>query len=187
MACRGVLPDGNQCDAADRHTDPATGLCGACGAPESKALVPVGSTGLMADPGLDVLCRELPPKAHEFLKAYVETLTIDEGSEVAGISRQSHYYWKKNVPGYREVFEVAQCEVKDRWRRIYSDKTKNGLTERMYDADGNLKHTRIREDAGLLKAQLIAVDPDTYSPDRSKNSDVIITIVQNQEWTDAGS
>ena len=87
MTCRGIRPDGNQCDAPDRHTDPATGLCGSCGAPESTALVPVGSTDLMADPEVDALFTALHPRAREFLKAYMETLTIVEAAEVVGISR----------------------------------------------------------------------------------------------------
>ena len=51
----------------------------------------------------------------------------------------------------------------------------------MYDADGNLKHRRIRQDASLLKMQLMAVDPDTFSPERSKHSNVNIVVVQNKE------
>ena len=185
MACNGIRPDGGQCDAPDEYVNPATELCGSCGAPESKALVPVGSTGLMADPSVNALYSALQPHMREVLKAYMETLTIAQAAEVVGVSRQSHYYWLKHTPGYREVFEVAEREVADEWRRIYAERTKNGLKEWMYDADGNLKHTRIREDAGLLKMQMMAVDPDTYNPERSKNSDVIITIVQTQEWTDA--
>ena len=98
-----------------------------------------------------------------------------------GVSRQSHYYWLENATGYREVFEVAELEVRDQWRRIYADRTKTGLKERMYDADGNLKHTRIREDAALLKMQMMAVDPDTFVPERNNNTNVIINVIQAKE------
>ena len=170
-----------KCDAPDEYVNPATGLCGSCGAPESTALVSVGSTDLMADPEVDALYTALQPHMREFLKAYMETLTIVEAAEVVGVSRQSHYYWVSNTPGYREVFEVAELEVRDQWRRIYADRTKTGLTERTYDADGNLKHTRIREDAALLKMQMMAVDPETYNPERSKDSNANIVIVQSKE------
>ena len=79
------------------------------------------------------------------------------------------------------MFEVAELEVRDQWRRIYADRTKTGLTERTYDADGNLKHTRIREDAALLKMQMMAVDPETYNPERSKDTNVSIVVVQSKE------
>ena len=170
-----------QRDAPDEYLNPGTGLCGSCGAPESAPLVPVGSTDLMADPEVDMLYAALQPHMREFIKAYMETLTIVEAAEVVGISRQSHYYWTEHVPGYREVFEVAELEVRDQWRRIYADRTKKGLTERTYDADGNLKHTRIREDASLLKMQMMAVDPETYNPERSKDTNVNIVVVQNKE------
>ena len=181
MTCRGIRPDGNQCDAPELYVSPETGLCGSCGAPESTALVPVGSTDLMADPEVDALYSALQPHMREFLKAYMETLTIVEAAEVVGISRQSHYYWLDNTPGYREVFEVAELEVRDQWRRIYADRTKTGLTERTYDSDGNLKHTRIREDAALLKMQMMAVDPDMYNAERRKDSSVTIVVVQGRE------
>ncbi len=123
----------------------------------------------------------LQPHAREFIIAYMETLTIVEAAEVVGVSRQSHYYWLENAPGYRDVFEVAELEVRDQWRRIYADRTKTGLTERTYDADGNLKHTRIREDAALLKMQMMAVDPEMYNPERRNDTNVIINVVQAKE------
>ena len=135
----------------------------------------------MADPKVDVLYAALQPHMREFIKAYMETLTIVEAAEVVGVSRQSHYYWSKHAPGYREVFEVAELEVRDQWRRIYADRTKTGLTERTFDADGNLKHTRIREDAALLKMQMMAVDPDTYNPEKSTGSNVTIVVTQVKE------
>ena len=156
-------------------------MCTLWGTQETTALVPVGSTGLMADPEMDVLYQALQPHMRDFIKAYMETLTIVEAAGVVGISRQSHYYWTEHVPGYREVFEVAELEVRDQWRRIYADRTKAGLTERTYDADGNLKHTRIREDAALLKMQMMAVDPDMYNAERRKDSNVTIVVVQSRE------
>ena len=124
MTCRGIRPNGNQCDAPEQYVSPETGLCGSCGAPASTALVPVGSTSLMADPEVDALYSALQPHMRDFIKAYMETLTIVEAAEVVGISRQSHYYWSQHTPGYREVFDVAELEVRDQWRRIYADRTK---------------------------------------------------------------
>ena len=106
MTCKGIRPDGNQCTCPDEYT--RSGLCASCAAPETTALVPVGSTGLMADPAVDVLYAALQPHMREFIKAYMETLTMVEAAEVVGVSRQSHYYWAANTPGYRDVFEVAE-------------------------------------------------------------------------------
>ena len=63
MTCRGIRPNGNQCDAPEQYVSSETGLCGSCGAPESTALVPVGSTDMMADPEVDALYEALPLKA----------------------------------------------------------------------------------------------------------------------------
>ena len=109
MTCRGIRPDGNQCICPDEYT--SSGLCASCAAPESTALVPVGSTEMMADPEVAALYDGLQPKAQQFLRAFVETLSIDAGAEAAGVHRNSHYYWLKNTPGYREVFDVAIREV----------------------------------------------------------------------------
>ncbi len=181
MTCKGILPDGNQCDAPEQYVSSETGLCGSCGAPESAVLVPVGSTDMMADPEVEALHGELPPKAQALIRGYVETLTLDAGAEAAGVHRNSHYYWLKNTPGYREVFEVARMEVRDRWRRICSDRTERGLTERTYDADGSLKQTRVREDAALLKMQMQAVDPEMYNPEKSTGSSVTIIVHSRKE------
>ena len=160
---------------------PVTGLCASCGATESTALVPVGSTELMADEEQDVLYAPLQPHAREFLRAYVKTLTIADAADVVGIARSTHYNWLEKMPGYPEAFEYAQREAKDQWHAILKDRVNNGLEERLYDADGNLKHRRIRQDAALLKMQMMAVDPDTFAPERSKNSNVVIVLNETKE------
>ncbi len=141
----------------------------------------------MTDPAVATLYEALPPKAQAFLLAYMEDTTILGAADACGISRTSHYYWLEHTPGYREVHEVAEREVRDHWRRHFTDKAKNGLIERMYDADGNLKHTRIREDAALLKMQMMAVDPERYNPDRSRDNNVVIILNHTNEggWTEA--
>ena len=142
MTCKGIRPDGTHCTCPDEFT--VQGLCASCAAPESTGLVPIGSTELMAHPALDALYRELPPKAQAFPAAYTKTRTIKGGAEACGISRQSHYDWLKNAPGYDELFEVAERDVLDQWRHIYVERTEHGVTERTYDAEGNLKQTCLR-------------------------------------------
>ncbi len=181
MICKGTRPDGTPCNATDEYVSSETGLCWSCAAPESKALVPVAETVLMADPAVTTLYEALPPKAQAFLPAYMEDTTILGAADACGISRTSHYYWLENTAGYREVFEVAQREVVDHWRRHLADKAKNGLVERMYDADGNLKHTRIREDAALLKMHMMAVDPEMYNPEKSRDNNVVIILNERVE------
>ncbi len=169
----------------EEYLDQSTGLCASCAAPESKALVPVVSTALTTDEERDVLHAGLRPHAREFLRAFAETLTIADAADLVGVARSTHYKWLKNMPGYPEAFEYAQREAKDQWHAILKERVDNGLEELLYDGDGNLKHRRIRQDGALLKMQMMAVDPDTFNPDRSKNSDVTINILQKQEWVDA--
>ena len=131
----------------------------------------------------------MPEKCQAFLRAYIEAegeWTLVGAAAALGIHRNSHEYWKKKVPGYAEAYEKAKVEVKYMWRHYFAKKAKNGLEERMYNADGTLKYRRNREDAGLLKAHLMAIDPELYNPDRGKNSNVVINIVQQQEWTEPG-
>ena len=127
----------------------------------------------MADEDMDVLYAGLQPHAREFLRAFVKTLTIVDAADVVGIARSTHYKWLKNMPGYPEAFEYAQREAKDQWHAILKDRVDNGLEERLFDSDGNLKHRRIRQDAALLKMQMMAVDPDTFVPERNNNTNVI--------------
>ena len=128
----------------------------------------------------------LPPRARNFLRAYIETRTIKEAAEIVGMHRTTHNYWLKTLDGYPEAFAIAHQLVADYWNWFLDERVEKGLREQVFDADGNLKHTRFREDASLLKMRLMAVDPDTYNPERRKDSDVIINVIQNQEWTDAG-
>ena len=187
MTCKGVLLSGDECDAEDRHTDPATGLCGSCAAPKSMALVHVGGTTLLADPEIDAKYRGLPPRAQAFLTAYIGTLgKIADASRVAGVSRNMHRYWLRTVPDYPAVFEVAELDVKDQWADLYADVTENGLKEHTFDGDGNLKQLRVRQDAGLLKAKMQSVDPD-FAPDRDRHSgNVVIILNRTREggWVD---
>ena len=105
---------------------------------------------------------------------------------MVGISRQSHYYWLEHTPGYREVFEVAHRDVQDQADSALDELCERGLREQMFDADGNLKHTRLRQDAGLVKMRMMALNPDKYNPDRAGGSGgVTIVVSQRQEWVDA--
>ena len=183
MACRGIRPDGHECTCSDEFTDLETGLCASCAAPESTALVPVGSTDLMAHPELDALYKTMPPKVQAFINAYTKTHTIVKAAKAAGCHRNWHRYWMKNVPGYPELFEVVELDTLDHLRDLYADRVENGLKEMEYDADGNLKRTRIRQSEGLLKALMIAKDPE-FTPDKS-GTNIQINIVQKKEgWGD---
>ena len=187
MACKGTLPSGDQCDAPDHQLNPATGLCGSCGAPKSMALVHLGGTTLLADPDVEMKYNALPPKAQAFLTAFVATRgKIGEASKVAGVSRNMHRYWLKTVTDYPEVFEVARLDVVDQWRDFYADLAENGLAERTFDADGKLERTRVRQDAATAKAQLMSLDPD-FAPDRDRGSDNVVIILNHTNeggWTE---
>ena len=127
----------------------------------------------------------LPPRARNFLRAYIETRTIKGAAEIVGMHRTTHNYWLKTLDGYPEAFAIAHRVVADYWNWFLNERVEKGLREQVFDADGNLKHTRFRQDASLLKMRLMAVDPETYNPERGEHSNVIIEIVQIQEWTDA--
>ena len=129
-----------------------------------------------------VTSRELPPKAQTFLDAYTKTRTIKGGAEASGVFRQAHYNWLKNIPAYKELYEVAKRDVLDQWRAIYADRTENGLTERMYDAEGNLKHTRIRQSEGLLKAQMVAYRPGLHSGEGQGRQRRDCTQLEERRW-----
>ena len=178
MACKGMLPDGTRCTCPDEFT--VDGLCASCAAPDTTALVPIGSTDLIADPKMAALYQELPIKAQAFLDALTKTGTIAKAAKACGISRQSHYYWKENLAGYEELYEVAERDVLDQLRDTFADRVENGLTELEYDGEGKLKRTRIRQDAGLLKAQMIARDPD-FSADKGRNTNVVIVLNHTNE------
>ena len=127
----------------------------------------------------------IPFEQRKFLDAYIETKTITGASRVMNVGRMKHYYWMERVEGYPEAFEIAKIDVVDQWREIYSETTQRGLREELYDKDGNLKHTRYRQDAGLLKTLLTNIDPEfSVDGDRAKTIVVVVNRTNEGGWTE---
>lgn len=83
-------------------------------------------------------------------------------------------YWRKNDPIFREMWDAIDSAVNARWEQRAMEGADAGLREDIYDGDGKLKQTRVRQDSSLLQTVLKARNP-SY---REKNSDgVNITVV----------
>ena len=189
MTCKGIRPDGNQCDALDEYVSHETGLCWACAGPGSTALVPVGETALVAaDPTLPTFDENLPWQCVEWLQAFIATRYIGKAAAIVGVDRGTHRDWKKSVPGFEEAFEIALQDVRDQEFDLLGQDNEpgGGLKEVMYDGDGGIKYTRFRQSEGLRKMRLMALDPDRYNPERSNDQNVTIILQSRNEggWGD---
>ncbi len=107
---------------------------------------------------------------------------------MVGVDRGAHRHWKKTVPGFEEAFEVALQDVRDQeFDRLGQDKEPGGgLKEVMYDRDGGIKYTRFRQSEGLRKMRLMALDPDRYNPEKSRDNNVTLIVTSRNEggWGD---
>ena len=184
MACRAVQPDGTPCNAPDEYVSTETGLCWACAAPGSTALVPAGETALVVvDPTLPAFDETLPWRCVEWLQAFIKTRYIGQAAAMVGVDRGAHRHWKKTVPGFEEAFEIALQDVRDQEFDLLGQDNEpgGGLKEVMYDGDGGLKYTRYRQSEGLRKMRLMALDPDRYNPAKSTDSGVTIILQSVKE------
>ena len=184
MACRGIRTGGTQCDAPEQYVSSETGLCGSCGAPGSTALVTVGEKALAAeDPTLPTFDENLPWQCLEWLQAFVLTRYIGRAAAIVGVDRGTHRDWKKSVPGFEEAFEIALQNVRDQEFDLLGQDNEpgGGLKEVMYNGDGGIKYTRFRQSEGLRKMRLMALDPDRYVPDKSRDGDVTIILNHVEE------
>lgn len=139
-----------------------------------------------------VVADGLPHDCRRFLELFMRTRYICEAAAIMGISRNRHRRWMdpdktEYVPGFREAFEDALDDVRDQEYDLLGKGNERGLKEQVYDAEGNLKHTRFRQSEGLIKMRLQALDPDRYVHDKmGTNKTVVVVVNRTNEggWTE---
>ena len=132
---------------------------------------------------------ELPADCLLFLRLYVETRGIAKASKLMGIPRNKSRAWCGNelgrehekVPGFEEALEAAVKDIQDQNYELLGDISEKGLREQLFDAEGKLKHTRFRQSEGLIKMNLMALDPDRYAPERAASNNVVIVLNERVE------
>ena len=152
-------------------------------------MVPVGKALLVVeDPPLPAFDENLPWQCVEWLQAFIQTRYIGQAAAMVGVDRGAHRHWKNTVPGFEGAFEIALQDVRDQeFDRLGQDNEPGGgLKEVMLDGEGNVKYTRLRQSEGLRKMRLMALDPDRYNLEKSKDSNVVIVLNQRNEggWGD---
>ena len=139
----------------------------------------VGS--LTDEPGWDAVYAGLRPRARDFLTAFREVGTVTAAADLIGISRQTHYKWKRSDPLYADAFKLALREVNDALEALLHERVQNGLREERYDAEGNLMYYRIRHDPSLMKMLLQSRMPERYGRDGHAGEQITIIIQDVRE------
>jgi hypothetical protein len=85
-------------------------------------------------------------------------------------------YWRDVLPGFRTAYDYITASVNARWEAVAEARTLQGFTERTYDAEGELRQTRVREDPATLARVLAARMPERYGQDRGSNVNVTVLI-----------
>ena len=139
-------------------------------------------------PGRDLTSEELEklkglrvrlPNALAWLKGYALTGRKEKAAGLAGVSSSAHGYWLKTDPVFAEVYKDLVEEVRIVGNDMAMDRVEMGFADRMYNGDGELVGTRMRQDAGFTSKWLASIDPQWRS--NEKNDEVVITIRRTEE------
>lgn len=97
-----------------------------------------------------------------FLRELAATCNITAAAAKAGHHRGSFYRLRNQDAGFAEQWAEALAEAVDRLEAEAFRLAAEGVTERTYNADGDLVSSRTREDPRLIQFLLSAHRPDVY-------------------------
>jgi len=108
----------------------------------------------------------LKPKQRAFLAAYAESASVTKAAKACGISRETHYEWKKE-PHYAAAFKEAELRAGDALEDEAVRRAKAGVLEPKFVSKGFGKgNTRylIRKYSDRLLLALLQVKKREYKP-----------------------
>jgi len=124
--------------------------------------------------------REISPFAPAYLTAWIYLGVKSKAAQAAGISSATVRTWTKRSDVWRQVEEFYAQEIRDRWNAIAQARGLVGFKEEVYDKEGNLKHTRVRQDPSFLARLMTSIDREGWRED-PKGQPVEIVIIQRNE------
>ena len=127
---------------------------------------------------LEVLHRVRVPSSAGFLTAYANCWNKAQACRAVDRTTACVIKWKQSDSAFADLWETLQAERLEHWRDYAQKKARHGFHKRLYDADGNIKATEIREDPSHLKAVMGSIDPEWR---QDGGSDIQITIVRVAE------
>ena len=129
---------------------------------------------------IEAACKEVAPLAATYLQAWIKTGNHVAASEILGISPSAARYWRSRNPSYQALFDAYTPEITERWLTVAQQKGVEGFRDWTFDAEGQLKGSRLREDPGFLRALLGAIDPERWGRDERSPS-IVVNVLQAVE------
>ncbi len=151
-------------------------------------------------PEFHALCDDLDATQVAFLLAFAEKARKQPAAEMAGVSKQMHWYWlntkekdgNPRFPVYIQAWEYVQQLTLERFEDILADRVENGMKEEtwklrkekgkpaldpeteepIYDLDT----IRTRHDPNLLQRQLQALDRAKYGNRDQSGGNVTVVV-----------
>ncbi len=91
------------------------------------------------------------------------------------------YKWRDTDPVFLEIHDRFWKEVRARWQPVAEHKALHGFEDLLYDAEGDLKDRRVREDSSFLRALLASIDPEHWGSRTEQDSNITVVIVDVAE------
>ena len=123
---------------------------------------PTDEAGTIADASGDFLQASTSLKQDAFLVAYAKCGNIVRAAELAICARDSHYKWKRNVPGYAARFNEAKAQFRAAVFEAIRSRAIDGWDEPIFQ-QGMLVGYKRRFDSSLLRDLGRAVLPDVFT------------------------
>jgi len=120
------------------------------------------------------------PLARAYLKAYATHGTISAACKVAGHSSAARVKWRQFDPVYAELEEEVRHDIQTRWDAVFEGTALGGLTEEIFDKNGDFAGRKQRQDSAMLRMVAAGVNPEKYGKDQDAGG-IVINIVDTRE------
>lgn len=141
----------------------------------TPSAVPVGEDMREVFQGLAHVGKMAPA----FLEGYYRTGLAMQTCRDLGIEESNPRKWKERHPEFGVVYDEITEVCNNRWDETGDRHATEGFEERMYDKEGKLAGSRIRQDPGFLKAVLASKLPH-YRPNEQSTEIQVNVLVRNE-------
>ena len=117
--------------------------------------------------------------ARRWLHAYAACWSSNQASRACGIHNQNVRYWDKTDPVFYKMRLALKAEAEENWTEHAQNKAKYGFRKQLFDADGELKATELREDPSFLAKVMASMNPDWRPNDQG--AEIVINIIRRDE------
>ena len=125
------------------------------------------------------ILQDCPPACAVWLKKYIVLGNKSAAASAIGYSAGTISWWKKMHPTFARLLSFYDEELRYRCNEIGERRGLEGFKEEIFNANGSLKMTRIRQDPQFTKALLQKLDPDWK--DEQLGTQITINVTREEE------